>query len=109
MGAVLLTFILSMGKNFAVINDLFFNYLPYFNRFRTPNSVLSVTTLFIPIMAGLGLHGLMSMSKEERASQLRSLYMATGIVAGGCALLAILGPSMFSFLMKPVMPIMLRS
>ena len=97
LGAVLLTFILSMGKNFAVINDLFFNYLPYFNRFRTPNSVLSVTTLFIPIMAGLGLHGLMAMTKEERASQLRSLYMATGIVAGGCALLAILGPSMFSF------------
>ena len=97
LGAVILTFILSMGKNFALINDLFFHYLPYFNRFRTPNSVLSVTTIFIPVMAGLGLQGLINLTAEERKQHLKSLYLSTGIVAGACALLAILGPSMFSF------------
>ena len=86
-----------MGKNFALINDLFFHYLPYFNRFRTPNSVLSVTTIFIPVMAGLGLQGLINLTAEERKQHLKSLYLSTGIVAGACALLAILGPSMFSF------------
>lgn len=97
LGAVILTFILSMGKNFAVINDLFFNYLPYFNRFRTPNSVLSVTTIFIPVMAGLGLQGLISLDVEERKKYLKSLYISTGVVAGMCAVLAIMGTSLFSF------------
>lgn len=97
VGAVLLTFILSMGKNFAAINDLFFNYLPYFNRFRTPNSVLSITTIFIPIMAGIGLTGLFNASEEERKSHLLSLYRATGITGGFCLLMALLGPSLFSF------------
>lgn len=97
LGAVILTFILSMGKNFAVINDLFFNYLPYFNRFRTPNSVLSVTTIFIPVMAGLGLQGLINLEAEERKKYVKPLYISTGVVAGLCALLAIMGTSLFSF------------
>ncbi|MBK8700537.1 MAG: hypothetical protein IPN29_13795 [Saprospiraceae bacterium] len=36
LSGVILTLIISMGKNFPMINDLFYYYLPYFNRFRTP-------------------------------------------------------------------------
>ena len=79
-----------MGKNFALINDLFFHYLPYFNRFRTPNSVLSVTTIFIPEWLAWALQGLINLTAEERKQHLKSLYLSTGIVAGACALLAIL-------------------
>ncbi|MBK8698070.1 MAG: hypothetical protein IPN29_00130 [Saprospiraceae bacterium] len=97
LSGVVLTFIISMGKNFAAINDIFYYYLPYFNRFRTPNSVLSVTTILVPMLAAFGLHTIIHASKERKEALIRSLWIATGITAGFCALLALLGPSMFSF------------
>ena len=43
----LLTILLSMGKNLEAFNEFFYYYVPLYNKFRTPNSVLSVTGLLI--------------------------------------------------------------
>ncbi len=92
----LLTLMLSMGKNMEFINRFFFDYVPLFNKFRTPNSVLSITSFLVPTLGFLALHHIIS-GKTEKQEALRSLYIAGGITGGLALFLALLGPGMFSF------------
>lgn len=94
LGAVILTLLLSMGKHFALINKPLFDYLPLYNKFRAPSSILSVTSLLIPLGAALGLGGFMR-GHEKTFS--RPVWIALGTVGGICLLTAVLGPSMMSF------------
>ncbi|MEM9884768.1 MAG: YfhO family protein [Bacteroidota bacterium] len=93
---VLLTMMISMGKNLSWFNFFLFENLPLFNKFRTPNSVLSVTAALVPILAMLALV-VINQSAEDRKNLLRSLYIATGISAGIALFFALLGSSMFDF------------
>ena len=96
VAGVLLTMMLSMGKNFPVINRLIFDYFPMFNKFRTPNSVLSVTTIFIPLLGMLGLYKL-TQSKSRMADFKMPVLIALGLSAGFALLLAIIGPMFIDF------------
>ncbi|MCH2080852.1 MAG: YfhO family protein [Saprospiraceae bacterium] len=92
----LLTFLLSMGKNMAFINEFFFYYFPLFNKFRTPNSVLSITSFLVPVLAILALHKIIIKDyiKEEA---LKALYIGGGIMSAICLYFIVLGPGMYDF------------
>ena len=49
--AILLTIILSFGKYLGFINEFLFEYLPFYNKFRAPNSIWGVTTIFVNVLA----------------------------------------------------------
>lgn len=91
LSAVILTFILSMGKNFEGVNRLFFDYFPYYNKFRTPNSILSVTSIIIPILSILGLQNILS-SKDLNLKKI--LIPGLGFIVF-TALIGLLGPGIF--------------
>ncbi len=93
---VLLTFMLSLGKNLEWFNRLFFEYVPLYNKFRTPNSVLSVTVLLVSLLGALGLHRILT-DKPEKNEALRAIYIATGITGGLALFFWLLGPSFFDF------------
>ncbi|MEM9920979.1 MAG: YfhO family protein, partial [Bacteroidota bacterium] len=94
LSGVVLTFVLSMGKNIAFINHPLFDYLPLLNKFRTPNSVLTVTSFLVPLLAFLGLSKVLSgeLSKDEI---MRGVLIGGGVSGGLCLFFALLGPSMF--------------
>jgi hypothetical protein len=93
---VLLTFMLSMGKNLEWFNRFLFDYFPLFNKFRTPNSVLSITSFLMPALGFLALHELLKPNADEKLAR-RALYIGAG-VAGAIALFFwLVGPSMFNF------------
>lgn len=94
VGIVILTVLLSMGKHFALLNKLLFDYLPLYSKFRAPSSILSVTALLIPLGVALGLGGFM---KGHEKSFQRPIWIALGAVGGMCLLIALLGPSLMSF------------
>jgi hypothetical protein len=94
IGIVVLTVLLSMGKHFAILNRLLFDYLPLYSKFRAPSSILSVTALLIPLGVALGLGGFM---KGHEKSFQRPIWIALGTVGGLCLLIALLGPSLMSF------------
>ncbi|MEO5905445.1 MAG: hypothetical protein ABIQ11_01875, partial [Saprospiraceae bacterium] len=94
VAAIFLSLLLSMGKHFALLNKPLFDLLPLYNKFRTPNSVLSVTALLIPIGAAIGLGGFL---KGHQKSFVRPIWIALGIVGGLCLLIALLGPSLMTF------------
>lgn len=93
---VVLTMLMSMGKNLEWFNRLLFDYLPYYNKFRAPSSILTITALFVPILAFLGLQ---KVFRNEHSSEkvMRALYVSLGVVGGICAFLALGGPSLFDF------------
>lgn len=92
----LFTFMLSMGYNLEWFNRPIFDYVPLFNKFRTPNSVLSVTSVLIPVLSFLAINRIVKgeVSKEE---VMRSLMISGGILGGLCLFFLLLGPSIFDF------------
>lgn len=67
VSAILITVLLSYGKNAAWFNQFLFDTIPMFNKFRTPNSVLSVTTYLIPLLAVLGLYHWMKLGGDVQS------------------------------------------
>lgn len=96
VAGVLLTVMLSMGKNFPVVNRLIFDYFPLFNKFRTPNSVLSVTTIFIPILGMLGLYKFTISENRDKDFQ-KPLLLAMAFSAFFASVLAIISPMIIDF------------
>lgn len=93
---ILLTFMLSLGKNLEWFNRLIFDYFPLYNKFRTPNSVLAVASFLFPLLGFLGLQRALD-PQTDRAEVMRGLKWSAGITAGLCVILALLGPSLFDF------------
>jgi membrane protein YfhO len=93
-GILFISFI-SMGNHFF-LHGLLFDWVPMFNKFRTPNSALSVVTFMIPILGFLALNDVIkgNVSKKEL---LQSLYISGGFMAAVCLFYALLGSSVFDF------------
>jgi len=94
--AVLLTFLLSMGKHFEVLNRAVFEYLPMYSKFRAHSSILSVAALLVPLLGIVALGQILS-GKIEKKSANKGLMIAAGITGGFCLLMAVMGGSLFDF------------
>jgi hypothetical protein len=57
----------SFGRNFPVVFDLFYYYVPGFNKFRAPEMILVMMQFTFPILAGYGVHSFLTATEEERA------------------------------------------
>lgn len=95
VSGTIFTLLLSMGKNFEILNKLMFDYFPLFNKFRTPNSVLSITGILLVILAGLGFNEVLK--REDKSTLIKPLLISIGAVAGFSVLFGLIGPSMISF------------
>ncbi len=93
--AIGLTLLLSMGKNLEVFNRLIFDYFPFYNKFRTPNSVLSVTAAVIPVLAMFGLQHILD--QKSKAALLKPLLISTGVMSAILLFFALIGPGFFDF------------
>lgn len=92
----LLTLLLSMGKNLEGFNRFFFEVVPLYNKFRTPNSVLSVTAFLVPMLGFLAMNEILK-EKPDKAAINKALLIGGGIAALISLFFALMGPSMFSF------------
>ncbi|HMQ49901.1 MAG TPA: YfhO family protein [Saprospiraceae bacterium] len=92
----LLTLLLSMGKNLEGFNRFFFDVVPLYNKFRTPNSILSVTAFLVPALGFLAMNEVLK-EKPDKAAIQKALLVGGGIAALISLFFALIGPSMFSF------------
>lgn len=56
LSAVLLSMLLSFGKNLPFLSDFFFNYVPMYNKFRAVESTLVIAAFCFPILALLAIN-----------------------------------------------------
>ena len=78
LASIILSLLLSFGKNFSFLTDLFISYFPFYDKFRAVSSIQVILELCIPIMAILGLSSLFS-DKIMTKSKIRALNF-TGMV-----------------------------
>lgn len=96
LASVLLYLSIAWGKNFF-LNDLLFDYLPLFNKFRAVTMILSLMPIFLVIGAAMGLQELVEMSNQERELVQKKLKWTAILFGGALFVLAILGGSFFDF------------
>ena len=95
--ATFFSFALSWGKNWMWLTELFYNWFPMYNKFRSVSSILIVAEMTVPLLGFMAIKQIMD-GKVERNELNRSIYIAAGITGGLCLLLAMFGGSLFSFI-----------
>ena len=91
-----MSLLLSFGKNFGILTDLFIDYFPLYNKFRAVSSIQVILELCIPILAIFGLVRLFNDSESEE-NKIKALKYATGITAGLSLLFLLFKSSLFDF------------
>ncbi|MFC3200171.1 YfhO family protein [Parapedobacter deserti] len=91
-GATVLILLLSWGRHFPLVSDLFFDYFPLYNKFRAVESILSIATLLVPILAVLALNELVTHGNNIKNLEKKVLYVLYGL--GGLTLLIALLPDL---------------
>jgi hypothetical protein len=94
--SVLLLFLLSLGKNLEFFNRLFYDYFPLYNKFRTPNSIMSMAGIPIVFFALYTLKHLL-VDYFDQKNFLRYLYITLGITGGISLFFLLFGSSFFDF------------
>ena len=81
IAGVLMSLLLSYGKNLSLLTDFFIDYIPLYNKFRAVSSIQVILELCIPLLATLGLARLFNKNVSSEA-KLDALKYSLSIVAG---------------------------
>ncbi|PST84037.1 hypothetical protein C7T94_04680 [Pedobacter yulinensis] len=95
-GTTVLFFLLSFGGNFPIVSDIFFDYVPLYNKFRAVESILAVVGLLVPLLAVLAVREALEGQYDEKYV-LKKLYIAGGITGGFTLIVLVLPTLLFSF------------
>lgn len=95
--ATLLSLLLSFGHNLQWFSDLFFDYFPGYNKFRTVEMTLVIAQLTVPLLGIYALATILSNKITDKEKTINGLYVAFGLTGGLSLLIALFGSSLFSF------------
>jgi hypothetical protein len=84
----LLAIFLALGNHFMWLTKLFYDYMPFYNKFRTVSMALIVLQTTLPLLGFLALDHILKGEVDPVAFK-KKLNIAGGIVAGFCALMVI--------------------
>jgi hypothetical protein len=87
---IILSILLSWGKNLAWFNYLLFDILPGYNKFRAVSMALGMTLFAIPAL------GIIALERIIQTKEIKPLLIA-GAVTGGFLILLVMGASLFRF------------
>lgn len=80
----LFSLLVSFGRNFPLVYDLLYHYLPFFNKFRVPSMILTTIQVMLPILAGHGIMKIISMKENRDEFTIKVIkyfaFGATGIL-----------------------------
>ncbi len=96
VGAAILALLLSYGKNFAILTDLFIDYVPLYSKFRAITSIQVIIELCVPIIAIIGLQQFLS-DKRSSTEKLTALKYAGIGMAILLVVVSFLGNQFFDF------------
>ena len=99
LSCTLLSFTLAWGNNMMWLTDIFLDYVPGYNKFRSVSMILVIAELTIPLLGFIAIKELL-LEKINKEDLKKSLKYALGITGGLCVLFAVLGPSMFDFISR---------
>ena len=78
---IVLSLLLAMGKNLEWFTDIFFYYVPLYNKFRSVTMILSVAQLLVPFLGFMALDVLIKKSDRLNIAS-KNVLISVGVVAG---------------------------
>ena len=98
----IVSIMLAWGKNLMWFTELFFDYMPGYNKFRAVSMILVIAELTIPLLAVLALQRVyestattqVNIGKKTMATS--KVLIIAAAITGGFALLCYLAPNMFN-------------
>lgn len=95
-GVTILGIMLAWGKNFMPLTDLFLNYFPGYNKFRTVSMILYIAEFTMPLLAIMGLHKIFK-GNVPKEQFMKGFKWSLSITGGICLLFILFGKAFFSF------------
>lgn len=101
---------LSWGKNFMGLTELFLDYVPGYNKFRAVSMILVVVEFTLPLLAVLALDKLLKSKNTfdetvkipfySKPLTIRNVFIISFVLTGGLALLFYIAPGTFTSFYK---------
>lgn len=98
LGASVLAILLAWGSNFPLLSDFFIDYVPFYNKFRAPSSILVLPELLFPLLGIVGLYHLFTSEVLTVQQKKKYTLISGGILMGLTLLLLIFGKNLLGFL-----------
>ena len=86
IAATVLSIALAWGRNFMSLTDLFIDIVPMYNKFRTPESILVIAQLAMPVLGIMALQKVLTDPVEKCRRNMRIVSYTFGGVAFLCLL-----------------------
>ncbi|MDR1348936.1 MAG: YfhO family protein [Prevotellaceae bacterium] len=96
LGGTVFSVLLAWGHNFMWFTNLFLDYFPMYNKFRTVSSILVIAELTIPILAILALAKIIE-NRDIIFKKRKQFLISLGFTAGFALLFILLPRLFFSF------------
>ncbi len=96
----LISLLISFGKEFPLLYDVFFYYVPFFNRFRVPSMILSLVMFAVPFLAGFGLNSILNFYKNGANERIKNWFRNLTFISLGFLIITILFPGFISDIYK---------
>jgi len=93
LSTTILFILLSFGRHFPLVSNIFFDYFPLYNKFRAVESILAVVGLMVPILALLAVKEVQDGNIDQKVL-IKKLTWSAGIT-GGFALIVAIAPTLF--------------
>lgn len=97
LGASILTIFLAWGSNFPILTDFFIDYVPLYNKFRAPSSILVVVEFLFPLIAILGVYRFFTDASLTEEYKKKILLYVSGTVLGITLILLVFGKGILGF------------
>jgi len=96
IAATIFSILMSWGKNFGLLTDLFIDYVPLYNKFRAVSSIQVITELAVPLLGILAVQKLLD-NKVDKNEKIYALKWSAIIVAGIALFFTFFGSYLFAF------------
>jgi len=95
LSSTVLSITLAWGNNFMFLTDLFLDYFPLYNKFRTVSMILVIAEFTIPLLGILALKEILE--KNVSKKEIYKAFKWSGGIILGTILLLLINPGILSF------------
>ncbi|MEI6848078.1 MAG: hypothetical protein WCK32_08640 [Chlorobiaceae bacterium] len=78
--ALLFSLLLSFGRFFTPVFDLFYHFAPFFSRFRVPSMALIMVYLILALLSAVGVHQLFLHPRARLLNALKAALLALAVI-----------------------------
>lgn len=103
---IILSLLISFGRHFPPVYQFFYNFVPFFNKFRVPVMILILVQFSVGALAGMGLQNILDLARKLNVRDvqisaekiLRISMLAVGLLGAIVLIVSLFSNSFFGFM-----------